>query len=766
MADIKSLLTQLSLEEKAALCTGSGPWQTVDVERLGIPRITMSDGPHGVRKVQNIEEFGLAKSIPATCFPPAVALGSTWNKELIHKVGEYLGDECISLDVDVLLGPGINIKRTPLCGRNFEYYSEDPYLAGEMATAFVKGVQSKEVGTSLKHYTANNQEYQRFTISAEIDERTLREIYLPAFERVVTESQPWTVMCAYNKINGDYASEHHFLLTEILKSEWGLDGFVVSDWGAVHNRVAALKGGLDLQMPGPSEIDVQRVIEAVNNIKLDEKDLDQAVERILKIVFKAKETKKGHVEFDRKKHHNFARKVATEGIILLKNENDLLPIKDVSSIAIIGQMAKEPRFQGGGSSLINPTEVDIPFDEIKKVVGEKIPLKYADGYVKDVIDRSLIDEACEIAQQSEIVILFSGLPFEYESEGYDRKSIKLLDNHVELIKEVAKSNPKTIVVLNNGSAIDMHQWIDNVPVVLEAFLLGQAGGGAIADILFGKVNPSGKLAETLPIRIEHNPSYLNYPGEAGKVRYGEGLYVGYRYYDKKEIDPLFPFGYGLSYTSFSYTNLTVSSKSFVEVDGIDVSVDITNTGTFPGKEIVQVYISPLNPKVDRPYKELKGFSKAKLEPNETKTVTLHLDSRAFAYYDVHHKTWVCDSGEYDILIGASSKDIRLSTTVSLESTQELPSILNMDSTIRDWLNDPAGKPIIDEIMAQRVNFMKAQDPDIEIDVKKMMEELQQWAMEVPLVRIFKFVERDLPMSAEDLVKHLLGRVKVSDEQNT
>ncbi|MHA2246236.1 MAG: beta-glucosidase [Candidatus Hodarchaeales archaeon] len=766
MPNIKSLLSQLTLEEKAALCTGSGPWQTVDVEHLGIPRITVSDGPHGVRRAQNIEDFGLIKSFPATCYPPAVALASTWNRELIQKVGEFLGDECISLDVDVLLGPGVNIKRTPVCGRNFEYYSEDPYLAGEMGTAFVKGVQSKGVGTSLKHYTANNQEHQRFTISAEIDERALREIYLPAFEQIVKEAQPWTVMCAYNRINGIFASEHHFLLTEILKSEWGLDGFVVSDWGAVHDRVAALKGGLDLQMPGPNKHDVQRVVEAVKKNKLDEKILDQAVERILKIIFKAKETKKGHFEFDKEKHHKFAREVATEGIILLKNENNILPINDVTSIAIIGRMAKEPRYQGGGSSLINPTEVDIPFEEIKKVVGEKIPLKYADGYAKDIVDNSLIEEACEIANQSEIVILFSGLPFEYESEGYDRKSIKMPKNHVELIKAVIKSNSKTIIVLNNGSVIDMHQWINNVPVVIEAFLLGQAGGGAIVDILFGKETPSGKLAETLPTKIEHNPSYLNYPGEAGKVRYGEGLYVGYRYYEKKKIDPLFPFGHGLSYTTFSYSNLTLSSRSFKEVEGIDISVDVTNTGSVTGKEIVQVYVNPLNAKVDRPYKELKGFSKVELEPNETKSVTLHLDSRAFAYYSVSHKTWVWDEGEYDILIGASSKDIRLRTTALLESTQKLPSILNIDSTVRDWLNDPIGKSIIDELMTQRVNQMKAQNPDSEIDEKKVMEEIQQWAIDLPLVKLLKFAENDLPMSAESLVKIFLKQVRAREEETT
>ncbi len=766
MTNIKSLLQQLTLEEKAALCTGLGSWQTVDVERLGIPRITVSDGPHGIRKLKNIEDSGIAESLPATCYPPAVALAATWNRELIKKVGEHLGDECISLDVDILLGPGVNMKRTPLCGRNFEYYSEDPYLAGELGAYFVKGVQNKGVGTSLKHYAANNQEYQRFTISAEIDERTLREIYLPAFEKIVKESQPWTVMCAYNKINGIFASEHYDLLTRILRSEWNFEGFVVSDWGAVHNRVDALKGGLDLQMPGPNDRDVQKVVESVKNNILDEKVLDQAVERILRIIFQAKEIKKGHSEFDKEKHHEFARKVATEGIVLLKNENNTLPIKNVSSIAIVGKMAKEPRFQGGGSSLINPTKIDIPIDEIKKMLGENVQIKYIEGYNKDRADKKVINEACEVAKQVDVVILFSGLPFEHESEGFDRKTIELLESHIELIKAVANVNPKTILVLSNGSAISMHQWINDVPAVIEAYLLGQAGGGAIADILFGKENPSGKLAETFPMRKEHHPAHLNYPGEAGKVRYGEGLYVGYRYYDKKEIEPLFPFGYGLSYTTFSYSNLTVSKESFKDIEGVTVTVDITNTGNYPGKEIVQLYIHQINPKVDKPYKELKGFSKVKLQPNETKKAVFNLDSRSFAYYSVSYKSWVWDEGKYDILIGASSKDIRLHTTVTLESTQELPSILNMDSTVRDWINDPKGEPIIDEIIAQRVNQIKSQNPDIEIDEKQVKDELLNTALDIPLLILFRYAEKDLPMSAEALVKYLLARIGDNNEQKS
>ena len=763
--NIRFIISQLTLEEKAALCTGSGPWQTTAIERLGVPKITMTDGPHGVRKVLNIKESGQIKSTPATCFPPAVTLASTWNKELIQKVGEYLGDECISLDVDILLGPGVNMKRTPLCGRNFEYFSEDPYLAGEMGAAFIKGIQSKGVGTSLKHFTANNQEYQRFTINEEIDERTLREIYLAAFEKIVTKSKPWTVMCAYNKINGIFASEHYDLLTRILKSEWGFEGFVISDWGAVHDRIAALKGGLDLQMPGPYDLDVQRVIKAVKDKKLDEKVLDQAVERILKIVFKAKKTKKGLLNFDKEKHHRFARKVAVEGIILLKNEHNLLPIKDVTSIALIGRMAKEPRFQGGGSSLINPTKIDTSFEEIKKLVGDNIIVRYADGYNKDKLEEKLITEACNIAEQSDIVLLFTGLPFEYESEGYDRITLGLPNNQVELIKSVANINSKTVVILNNGAPVDMLPWVNQVSGIIESYLPGQAGGGAIADILFGIENPSGKLAETFPEKLEHNPAHINYPGDAGKVRYGERLYIGYRYYDKKLITPLFPFGYGLSYTTFSYSNLTVSKKSFKDIDGVSVSLNITNTGKILGKEIIQLYIHECYPTVSRPYKELKGFEKVLLQPNETKTVTFHLDSRAFAFYSEIYRSWICNEGEYKILVGTSSRDIKLTTSIILESTQKLPSKLNIESIIQDWFNDSKGNILINKIIDNQVNLIKTRVSDETMDKKQIREGLLKWMVDRPFLTFLKSFENDLPMPAENLIKSFLIEIGVPVEKN-
>ncbi len=629
MTNIVELIKQMTLEEKAALCTGAGPWTTTPVERLGIPELTLTDGPHGVRRVEDLSTF-ISKSVPATCFPTASCMASTWNVDLIYRVGEAIAEECIALGVNVILGPGVNMKRTPLCGRNFEYYSEDPYLAGELAVAFIKGVQSKGVGTSLKHFAANNQEYQRSTISAEVDERTLREIYLPAFEAAVKKAQPWTVMCSYNKLNGTYASQNHFLLTEILKDEWGLQGLVVSDWGAVHDRVQALKAGLDLEMPGPRDRRVKAVIDAVRSGELDEAVLDEAVRRILNIVFKAAETKKGG-SFDVAGHHALARQVAGEGIVLLKN-NGILPLQGHQRIAVIGRSAQEAYYQGGGSSHINPTRVDNPYEELQKMAGEA-ELNYAEGYPEtDRFDQALIDEACNLAHLADVALLYISLPATKESEGYDRPDLDLTAHQIALIKAVNAVQPNTVVILNNGAPVVMSDWIDDTAAVLEAWMMGQAGAGAIADVLFGKVNPSGRLAETFPLKLKDTPAYINYPGENGVVRYGEGLFIGYRYYDAKEVPTLFPFGYGLSYTTFEYQNPRVSAQTFRDVDGVTVSVDVTNTGKRAGKEVVQVYVHDKKSKLTRPPKELKGFAKVELQPGETKTVSIPLDFRSFAYY--------------------------------------------------------------------------------------------------------------------------------------
>ena len=756
--DLQSIISQMTLEEKAALCTGASPWTTTPVERLGVPELIMSDGPHGVRRVPDVNLLTL-QSLPATCFPTASCLASTWDVDLINQMGKALAEECIALNVDVLLGPGANMKRSPLGGRNFEYFSEDPYLAGEMAASFIKGVQSKEVGTSLKHYAANNQEFQRFSISAEVDERTLREIYLPAFEKAVKEAQPWTVMCAYNKLNGEYCSEHQYLLTDILKNEWGFEGLIVSDWGAVHDRVASLKGGLDLEMPGPQDRRVKAVVEAVRSGQLDEAILDESVRRILKIVFKAKKTPKNET-FDTDAHHELAHKIASDGMVLLKN-NGILPLKGHQHIAVIGRAAESAHFQGGGSSHINPTKVAVPFKELQAQAGNA-ELTYAEGYPTDNSFRQdLIDRAVGLAQAADVALLYIALPTFKESEGYDRSDLDLTVQQVALIKAVAKAQPNTVVILNNGAPVAMNAWIDDVAAVLEAFMMGQAGGAAIADVLFGKVNPSGKLAETFPLKLSDTPAYLNWPGGSGQVRYGEGLFIGYRYYDAKQIPVLFPFGYGLSYTNFAYSNPRVSATRFKDADGLTVTVDVTNTGKVTGKEIVQVYVHDQKSGLVRPEKELKGFAKVDLQPGQTRSVTIQLDFRAFAYYHPEYKQWITEDGDFDILIAASATDIRHSLTVTLDSTLDLPCILDKESTIREWLADPRGRAVFGSFYAQieaqsrRVFGGESErygnDNSIGMDIMDMMNDM-------PLVSVLMFQSSALTMPAEEMVEGLLMQV--------
>jgi len=749
MTDIQAIVSNMTLEEKAALCTGASAWATVPVERLGVPEMIVSDGPHGVRRVPDVNSLMMA-SLPATCFPTASCLASTWDVDLLHTMGEALAEECIALNVDVVLGPGVNMKRSPLGGRNFEYFSEDPYLAGEMAVSLINGIQGKGVGTSIKHFAANNQESQRFCINAKVDERTLYEIYLPAFETAVKRTQPWTVMCAYNKLNGSYCSENHELLVDILKNKWGFEGLVVSDWGAVHDRVTALKGGLDLEMPGPQDHRVQAVVEAVSSGELDEHILDEAVRRILNIVFKAQETPKGG-DFDVEAHHKLARKIAAEGMVLLKN-NGLLPLKGQQHIAVIGRAAEEAHFQGGGSSHINPTKIAIPFKELQNQAGET-ELSFAEGYPADgTFRQDLIDQAVDLAQSADVALLYVALPSFKESEGYDRADLDLTEQQIALIKAVAKVQPNTAVILNNGAPVAMSAWIDDVAAVLEAWMMGQAGGGAIADILFGKVNPSGKLAETFPIKTADTPAHINWPGEAGVVRYGEGLFIGYRYYDAKEMPVLFPFGYGLSYTNFAYGNPTVSAANFRDVDGLTVTVDVTNTGSVTGKEIVQVYVHDRKSELVRPEKELKGFSKLELQPGETRTVSFELDFRAFAYYHPKYQQWITEDGEFDILIGSSSAAIRHTLATTLKSTLELPCLIDKESTIREWMADPRSTavlgPIFEQMMAHNRELFAADSGGIGMDIMDMMADM-------PLVSVLMFQQSNLPMPADVIVDGLL-----------
>lgn len=753
--NISHLIEKMTLEEKAALCTGATPWTTTPVERLGLPEMTVSDGPHGVRHAADVNDL-VAASLPATCFPTASCTASTWDVDLVREMGQALAEECIAQKVDVVLGPGVNMKRTPLGGRNFEYFSEDPYLAGQIAAAFIEGVQSKGVGTCLKHYAVNNQEFRRMTISAELDERTLREIYLAAFETAVKQAKPWTVMCAYNKVNGLYCSEHHHLLTEILKDEWGFEGPVVSDWGAVHDRVASLQAGLDLEMPGPKPRRTQAVVQAVRSGQLDESVLNEAARRILETVFRAVETPKGG-DFDIGAHHALARRIAAEGMVLLKNDG-LLPLKNLHGaprrIAVIGRAAQTPYFQGGGSSHVNPTRVDSPFKELQKLAGNA-ELTYAEGYsAGGESTQAHIEQAIQSARLADVALLYIALPESKESEGYDRPDMDLTPHQVALIKAVTAVQPKTVVILNNGAPVAMGDWIDGAAAVLEAWMMGQAGGGAIADVLYGRVNPSGKLAETFPLRLADTPAHINFPGENGVVRYGEGLFVGYRYYDARQAPVQFPFGYGLSYTTFAYANPHVSAASFKDVDGVTVSVQVTNTGPVAGKEVVQVYVHDRRSSLVRPPKELKAFAKVALQPGETKTVSLHLDFRAFAYYHPAYRQWITEDGEFDLLIGASSADIRCAQTVTLQSTLDLPSLLNRESTLRDWLEDRRGRRIFEPFFQQ----MGAQMQAFFGGGEGAGMEVSDFLMDMPLRDVLEFQPVTLPAAPEEIMAALLAQV--------
>ncbi len=761
--DIEALIAQMSLEEKAALCTGASNWTTTPIDRLGIPEMFVADGPHGLRRQPSATDSAI-KSLPATCFPTASLLASTWDVDLIRVMGEALAEECIAQKVDVILGPGVNMKRSPLCGRNFEYFSEDPFLAGEIASAFINGVQSKGVGTSLKHFAANNQEYQRLAISADMDERTLREIYLPAFEKTVKQAKPWTVMCSYNKLNGTLASQNPYLLTDILKKEWGFKGLVVSDWGAVRDRVAALNAGLDWEMPGPREHRVKKVVDAVHNGTLELAVLDDSVRRILKIVFRSTQTPKVG-EFDADAHHELARKIASEGMVLLKN-NGILPLKTIGKFAVIGHSAQQAHFQGGGSSHINPTKVAVPLDELKKAA-PGAEFTYCEGYpTDDSAQPQIIDEAVKLAKAADVALLYVALPTFKESEGYDRVDMDLTNQQVKLIQAVSAVQPNTVVVLNNGSPIAVSDWMEKTAAIFEAYMMGQAGGAAVADILFGRVNPSGRLAETFPLRVEDTPAFTNWPGDMGEVRYGEGLYIGYRHYDARKLAVSFPFGFGLSYTTFEYKNASVDKSSFKDVDGVKISVDITNTGKMAGKETVQVYVHDQKVTLHRPIKELKGFAKVELQPGETKKVTIPLDFRAFAFYHPEHKQWITEDGEFDILIGASAMDIRQSLTVTLRSTLDLPCLLDFDSTLNEWMQDPRGKqvlgPMYDQIeAAQRKRFggqgryANKKESGSGLGVADIMDMVS----ENPLLNAFVHMTGELGKPAEVMVEELLAEVR-------
>ena len=700
--DVKAIIREMTLEEKAGMCSGKDFWHLKGVERLGIPEVMVSDGPHGLRKqAEEADHLGLNESIKAVCFPTACATACSFDRDLLEEMGERIGDECQAEDLSVILGPAVNIKRSPLCGRNFEYFSEDPYLASQMAAAHIKGVQSKNVGTSIKHFAANNQEHRRMSCSSEIDERTLREIYLAAFETAIKEAKPDTVMCSYNRINGEFASENHWLLTEVLRDQWGFEGYVMSDWGAVNDRVKGLKAGLELEMPGSGGNTDKEIVEAVKNGELEEAVLDRAVERILNIVFKFTDNRQ-EGKFDLEEDHKLAAKIAGESMVLLKNEGVLPLPAQGKKIAFIGKFAETPRFQGGGSSHINSFKITSALEAAKEVA----EVTYAQGYdvKEDVIDQAMLDQAVETAKEADVAVIFAGLPDAFESEGYDRTHMRMPDCQNTLISEIAKVQENVVVVLHNGSPVEM-PWADQVKGILEAYLCGQAVGQAEVDILFGKVNPSGKLAETIPYKLSDNPSYLNFPGDGQKVEYKEGVFVGYRYYDTKEMPVRYPFGYGLSYTTFEYSDLQLSSDKIKDTDKLKVTLKVKNTGNRAGKEIVQLYVADKTGAASRPMKELKNFVKVELQPQEEKTVEMELDKRSFAWYNTDIHDWYAASGEYEILAAASSRDIRLKKTVYVESTTELPMHIHMNTTIGELLENPKTKAVVEGMTDSLIQHM-------------------------------------------------------------
>ncbi|MCD7827757.1 MAG: glycoside hydrolase family 3 C-terminal domain-containing protein [Clostridiales bacterium] len=714
------IISKMTLKEKAEFCSGADFWHLQSLERLGIPEIMVTDGPHGLRKQKDKKDKGeLMSSFPAVCFPTAVTTAASWDPDLLCEMGEALGEECLEEKVSVLLGPGVNIKRSPLCGRNFEYFSEDPYLAGAMGAAFVKGVQSKGIGTSLKHFAANNQETRRMTISSVVDERTLREIYLPAFEKTVKDSQPWTVMNAYNRLNGVYCSENKWLLNDVLRDEWGFEGLVVTDWGANNDKVEGLKAGQDLEMPSSSGMAAEKIVAAVKNGSLDEEILDKSVDRILTLIFKADENKR-EFRYDRKAHHALARKIAANSMVLLKNEDNILPLDKTKRIALIGEMAKSPRYQGAGSSLINPTQVDNSFDEF---LNQGVGVIYAAGYDKksDVADPILIGEAVAAARKADIAVVFAGLTETYEAEGFDRKHIDMPASHNELISAVADACENVVVVLSGGSPVKM-PWLSKVKAVLNGYLGGQAGGSAIVDLLLGRVNPSGKLAETYPLALSDNPSFNNFPGSPVTVEYRESIYVGYRYYDTAKKDVLFPFGYGLSYTDFEYSDIKTSAKRIKDSGSVTVSFKVKNTGKTAGAETAQLYVKDVKSTIFRPEKELKGFKKVYLEPDEEKEIEIELDKRSFAFYNTAIHDWYIEGGEFEILVGASSRDIRLTAKVTVTSEkQEIPDYKHSAPNYytADIMSVPDSQ--FAAVLGCPIPSSK-RDPDVPLDVNNTLED--------------------------------------------
>ncbi len=698
---VLTLVPRLTLEEKVSLVIGRDMWTTQPVERLGIPSIWLSDGPTGVRKARESSAIGLGDSLPATCFPTASLLGATWDVDLAREVGSAIGQEARGQGVHILLGPGVNLKRSPLAGRNFEYISEDPVLSGKLASAFISGVQAEGVGTSIKHFVANEQETQRMILDSVVDERTLREVYLRPFETAIDEARPWTVMSAYNPLNGVFCSENEALLSGILRDDWGYEGIVMSDWTAVNDRPEGVRAGLHLQMPfGPT---APSVIAAVESGELPVSRLDEVVTALLEIVFLAdRNARREEVPIDLEASQALARKVAAEGMVLLKNDGGILPIDPATtgSVALIGEFARTSRYQGAGSSQVVPTGVETLLEQLPAMMPDAT-IEFAPGYGLDEdLGSHAIDDASDLAARADLAIVVIGLPAEMETEGMDRPHLDLPASHNALVRAVLKAQPNAVVVLVNGTAVSM-PWAADAPVILEAWLGGQAAGGAIAEILTGRVNPSGKLSETFPARIEHTSSHTNFPSNGdGTVRFAEGVFTGHRWYDARHIEPLFPFGHGLSYTTFAYEGLTVDAGDFIASDTIDITVLVENTGQVAGREVVQLYVGECSPTVPRPVREMKGFRKVSLEPGEERMVRFSLYWQDLAYWDVRAGGWVMNPGKYEISIGSSSRDIRLSCTVTLDSAHAAEPVIDRWTPLNEAMSHPVAGPILEPVFSQ------------------------------------------------------------------
>jgi len=693
---IQDLVSKMTLEEKAGMCSGADFWHLKGIERLGILQVMVTDGPHGIRKqAQGADHLGINESEKAICFPAGCAAAASFDRNLIRKLGETIGSECQAMDVSTILGPAINIKRSPLCGRNFEYYSEDPYVSTEMAAAMIVGVQSRNVGTSVKHFLANNQEKRRMTNSSDMDERTLREIYLASFEGAVKKAKPWTVMSSYNRINGEYVGDSKEYLTDILRNEWGFDGYVVSDWGAVNDRVKALSAGLDLEMPPGNFENDELIVKAVNEGKLDESVLDLTCERIIDVIFRYVENRNTDSVFDYENDHRTAAEIEAECMVLLKNDNNILPLGEGKKVAFIGKYAREPRYQGGGSSHINSWKVEAALDAANEFPQFK-GMTFAEGYRddKDETDAELLNEAVKVAKEADVAVLFIGLPDNFESEGYDRKHLNLPNCQNELVEKILEVQKQVVVVLHNGAPVIM-PWKDEVNGIIEAYLGGEAVGSATVEVLTGKKNPCGRLAETFPNRLEDTPCYLTYGKGFDNADYSEGVFVGYRHYTSRKIDTAFPFGYGLSYTTFEYSGLETDRKEMSDKETVNVSVKVKNTGNRSGKTVVQLYIEAPQTELVRPVRELRGFEKIFLEAGEEKTVTFSLDERVFAYWNTAIHDWHTEEGIYEIMIGENADKMCLSEEITVHSTKEIPKVYSLNTCLGELFSDPKAQAVME-----------------------------------------------------------------------